>query len=110
MIINFEFWQKCWLLSNVLTSWKSFVTFDVDLKHFDKIFRFFKVSGKKVTSLPCYFTIEKSLSKIFNINFLFEPRQANSVLIAYMRAAKVQASLRIHAVDRKRVRLACKRP
>ena len=34
MIINFEFLQKCWLGSNVLTSGKSFVTSDTHFKHF----------------------------------------------------------------------------
>ena len=34
MIINVEFWQKCWLDLKVLTSGKSIMTFDLDFKHF----------------------------------------------------------------------------
>ena len=39
MIINFEFQQKCWLDSKVLTSGKSFVKIDIDFNILDKMCR-----------------------------------------------------------------------
>ena len=71
-MINFEFLLNCWLDTIVLTSGKPFVTFDVDFKHFGQNIQTLKIFWKKVTFLPTYFTIEKSLLKIFlHRNVLF---------------------------------------
>ena len=58
MIINFQFWQLCWLESEVLISGKSFVTFN---SYLIIILRFLNFSKK---------SMENSLFKnIFGHNF-----------------------------------------
>ena len=78
MIMNFELPLKYWLDSKVLALAKSYMTFDVYNKHSEQNIQTFIFFREKVTSLPCYFTIGKSLSKIFLlIKFLFINRFSN---------------------------------
>ena len=75
---TFELLLKCWLDSKVLALAKSYMTFDVYNKHSEQNIQTFIFFREKVTSLPCYFTIGKSLSKIFLlIKFLFINRFSN---------------------------------
>ena len=76
MIINFEFQQNHRLDSEVLTSCKSFMTFDVGFKNFGYTIPTFKCFRENSDPNSMFFTIEKkSLSKLFShTKFLFVNR------------------------------------
>ena len=65
IIQTFKLWNRAnvWLNLKVFDSGKSFRTFDVDFKHFDKIFRNLEFSGQIVSSPACHVPIQNSLLK-----------------------------------------------
>ena len=99
MIINFVFWLKCWFDSKVLTSgikafhdnWCTVYLFWIKyslLKNFP---------GKKVTSLPCYFTTEFFFFILFYLGFT----SCNNVALTDFGSWSEQQRDAISAIDAK---------
>ena len=65
--IKFEFWQSCWLDSEVLTSGKCYMTNDVDFKQFWSNIQTFKLLQKKWHPFVLFFHIKNIFAQNFRI-------------------------------------------